>query len=471
LDVFALRDRLIGDYADYVRSFIEIRDSRIREQVQRELEAGRLWPDPLIQLNPGFEPGGSVDDLVAEGLLHDECRRIFQREKDSAGGAGKPLSLRRVIARWFFMCSLTGRYTGSPESDFEFDLAGLRDVQNAEGFVAMLDSICEAALPNDYWSITLPTELATSSSRSPSLYAYQAALVLDEARALFSDQKIEALLEPSVHATSAAAERHHLFPKAHLHALGIKEIRDTNQIANFALVEWGDNRGISSKAPREYLPILVKRLTPEERVRQYRWHALPDGWEDMEYKHFLSLRRERVARFIGEAFRKLSGAPASAGPARVDIEDLVRAGEGDRVEFKSTLRTNRHTGQADPKMELACLKTIAGFLNSQGGTLVVGVSDDGETVGISEDGFPSEDKMNLHLVHLVRDRIGAHQMMYVHPRFEDRDEERVLVVECWKSNSAVFVKDGAVERFYVRTGAATTELSASQTQEYIRRRF
>jgi hypothetical protein len=94
MDVFALRDRLIGDYADYVRSFIAIRDPRIREQVDRELEAGRLWPDPLIQLNPTFEPAGPSDQLVDEGLLHEECRRIFQRDKDPAGGGEKPLLLQ-----------------------------------------------------------------------------------------------------------------------------------------------------------------------------------------------------------------------------------------------------------------------------------------------------------------------------------------------------------------------------------------
>ncbi len=95
MDVFALRDRLIDDYSDYVHSFIEIRDPRIRAEVERELEGGRLWPEPLIQLNPAFETGGSVDDLVDEGLLHAECRRIFQRDKDATGGAGKPLRLHR----------------------------------------------------------------------------------------------------------------------------------------------------------------------------------------------------------------------------------------------------------------------------------------------------------------------------------------------------------------------------------------
>jgi predicted HTH transcriptional regulator len=96
-------------------------------------------------------------------------------------------------------------------------------------------------------------------------------------------------------------------------------------------------------------------------------------------------------------------------------------------------------------MELSCLKTVAGFLNSGGGTLIVGVTDDGEPVGIPQtDGFANEDKMNLHLVNLISGRIGARYMMYVHPRFEDYQGSRVMAVECWPSKSAVFVKDGSV---------------------------
>ena len=72
---------------------------------------------------------------------------------------------------------------------------------------------------------------------------------------------------------------------------------------------------------------------------------------------------------------------------------------------------------------------------------------------------------------LVRDKVGAPLLMYVHPRFEDREAKRVLLVAFWPANSAVFVKDGGAERFYVRTGAATTELSPSQTQDFIKRRF
>lgn len=378
--------------------------------------------------------------------------------------------LRRVIARWFFMCSLTGRYTGSPESDLEFDLARLRGVRDAAGFVQKLDEVCDATLTSDYWAITLPNDLATSSPRSPSLFAYYAALVLEEARALFSDQKVEKLLDPSVHSTRAAAERHHLFPKDHLKSLGINDLRETNQIANYALLEWGDNSEISSSAPADYLPMMRKHVSPEQLVRQYRWHALPDGWEEMPYKAFLSARRERIARFVADAYETLRNG-TGLGEMMVDLDDLIRGGEGLHVELKSTLRVNLHSGEKDPKMELACLKTIAGFLNTRGGTLIIGVSDDGETLGIEADAFGSEDKMHLHLVNLLRDRIGAKHSMYIHTRFEDRDDLRVLMVDCSPANSAVFVKDGSTERFYVRTGAATTELSPSQTQDYIAQRF
>jgi len=96
VNVFQLRDRLVSDYSDYVRSFIHIRDDRIRELVDRELDEGLLWPDPLIQLNPSFESGGWIDDLVAEGVLHEECRRVFRLAKGSAGDpAGRPLRLHR----------------------------------------------------------------------------------------------------------------------------------------------------------------------------------------------------------------------------------------------------------------------------------------------------------------------------------------------------------------------------------------
>lgn len=91
MNVFELRERLINDYSSYIRSFIRIRDERIEGLVSSYLEEGLLWPDPLIQLNPSFQYAGTIDDLVAEGLLHGECSRVFRAGKDK--GDGKPLRL------------------------------------------------------------------------------------------------------------------------------------------------------------------------------------------------------------------------------------------------------------------------------------------------------------------------------------------------------------------------------------------
>jgi hypothetical protein len=75
MDVFDLRRRLVDDFADYTRSFVVIRDELIRDRVDRELAEGLLWPHPIVQLNPAFESGGTIDDLVDEGLLHERCVR------------------------------------------------------------------------------------------------------------------------------------------------------------------------------------------------------------------------------------------------------------------------------------------------------------------------------------------------------------------------------------------------------------
>ncbi len=216
-------------------------------------------------------------------------------------------TLRSTIARWFFMTALTGRYTGSPETGMEQDLARLRDVSDSNGFVAVLDRIVSDTFTEDYWHITLPNELATSSPRSPSLFAYNAALNLLGAQALFSKITVAELLDPALRAKKAAVERHHLFPKGHLARMGVTEIRDTNQIANYALVEWIDNLDISDSAPAEYIPKYEARFKPDELAQMRYWHALPEKWEQMEYRVFLGERRARMAAVIKDGFTKLEG--------------------------------------------------------------------------------------------------------------------------------------------------------------------
>jgi ATP-dependent helicase YprA (DUF1998 family) len=94
MNIFTFRSQVIADYAAYTRSFIQIREPRLHAFVDEQLRAGVLWPEPLIQLNPSFEPGASVDELVAEHILHAECAKVF-RIKPDPQSTGRPLRLHR----------------------------------------------------------------------------------------------------------------------------------------------------------------------------------------------------------------------------------------------------------------------------------------------------------------------------------------------------------------------------------------
>jgi hypothetical protein len=446
----------------------ERRDAQfeVLKQAQTRVLNLQYWHDFLKAiLGAGYRSGkliSSQNNLLFAYILYLMGRTEFGVEE---------YTLRRLISRWFFMSALTGRYTGSPESQMEFDLARFRGLERAEQFAGTLSEICESTLTSDFWTITLPNELATSAARSPSMFADFAALNLLDARVLYSQHKVAALMDPSTTGTKTSLERHHLFPKANLKTLGVTDNRETNQIASYTMVEWGDNLKISDQPPADYVPKLSERFSGKELERMYYWHALPDGWEQRAYGDFLRQRRELMAKVIRDAYHQLGGEQEPAQPSVTPVADMVGQGETTTVEFKSTLRINLHTGEKDPRMELAVLKTLAAFVNSSGGTLVIGVADDGEPVGIEADKFPNEDKMYLHLVNLTKDRMGAAHMMYMHPRFDDYEGVRVLAVECLPGRSPVFVKDAKVERFFVRTGAATTELQGNQAQEFIQKRF
>jgi ATP-dependent helicase YprA (DUF1998 family) len=83
MNVFELRNQLVNEYKSYVSSFIQIRDDRIKSHVEEQLQAGLLWPEPLIQLNPAFQPAKYIGDLADEGILHKTCKAIFSRKSDA----------------------------------------------------------------------------------------------------------------------------------------------------------------------------------------------------------------------------------------------------------------------------------------------------------------------------------------------------------------------------------------------------
>lgn len=438
---------------------------RLRDAQSKTLKL-QHWHDFMLSLQKaGFRSNRMISSQNA--LLYTYTLYLIGRTELKL----PEQQLRQIIAQWFFMSAVTGRYTGSPESRMESDLLMLRSVENAEELITRLRQTCNVTLTGDFWDVTLPNELATSSARSPSLFAYEAALVNLEAPVLFSDTKVAGMLDPAIHGQKSI-ERHHLFPRGYLAKKGITEIRDVNQIANYAYVEWTDNIQILDQSPKDYVPSLKAKFSDAELAKIYRYHALFDGWEELDYKEFLEERRLRIAKIVQEGYEQLTlGVSADDEQDQIDLDALISGGESDLVEFKSTLRVNLHTKLKDSRIENAVLKTVAGFLNKDGGTLVIGVSDDGSPIGLDADGFENEDRMNLHLVNLVNRSMGPGVWAYLHSNVDDYEDDRVLVLHCEKAKSPVYVKENNSEHFYVRTGPSTTELPVGLVSEYVKQRF
>jgi hypothetical protein len=218
--------------------------------------------------------------------------------------------LQEVIARWFFVAHTTARYSGSFETRFEADAARLADVPggDADGFIATLNLIISDTLTADYWTITLPNELATSAAKSPALLAYIAALNIHNADVLLSHSKVRSRLDPAI-TLKKGIERHHLFPKGYLKTtLGITDTKRVNQIANFALVDWSDNIAISDLAPATYWPqqLAAKGLAGDKLTQAMYWHALPEDWQHLPFDDFLAARRKRMALVVKDAMTRLT---------------------------------------------------------------------------------------------------------------------------------------------------------------------
>jgi hypothetical protein len=215
-------------------------------------------------------------------------------------------TLQKIIGRWFFAISLTSRYVeNAPESQMDSDLNRIKAAQDASAFIASLDNIIENSLTTDYWDISLPAKLESSSARNPELFAFIAALNRLGAPILFSHKKVVELLDPTVKMKKKSLERHHLFPRAYLERTGVRDLKAINQMANMALLEWPDNISISDQPPTEYVPRLKKEFTEDAWLEMHRLHALPLGWESMEYEAFLAERRKLMAQIIKQGFETL----------------------------------------------------------------------------------------------------------------------------------------------------------------------
>ena len=160
-----------------------------------------------------------------------------------------------------------------------------------------------------------------------------------------------------------------------------------------------------------------------------------------------------------------------------EVESLLKQQESKTLEFKSSLRWNlKEDCKDDKRITHAALKTVAAFLNVEGGDLLIGVADDGTPVGIDHDRLENDDKFMLHLAQAVRNGLGARASTCIDPKMQVVQGKTVCLVSCQRSPEPVLLKWKGVEKepegdFYVRSGPGSVRLSSEDTQEFIRTRF
>ncbi len=155
-----------------------------------------------------------------------------------------------------------------------------------------------------------------------------------------------------------------------------------------------------------------------------------------------------------------------------EILELIKNGENEEIEFKSTLRTNLHTNEFDKKIEYSALKTLSAFLNSAGGTLLLGINNEGKILGIEQDKFPNIDKFNLYLISIIKGKLGKKHFHLIEIQNNLIGDKTIIKINCKKSKKPVFLKSELnEEEFYVRMGPSSVQLKGSELVEYINRRF
>jgi len=216
--------------------------------------------------------------------------------------------LERLVRRWYVMSILRGRYTGSPETAFDFDI---RQIE-ARGLASYAESVIENELPESFWTGMLPQLMDTSSAQSPYFLAYQAAQVkLGDRGFLSRDITVLDLL-------MNRSDVHHVYPRKHLKAQGLSRGR-YNQIANFVLAQSEINIAIGDKSPDLYFRELTEQCNGGKKKyggitdvpdlqANLRMSCVPETMLDgviPDYDTFLEERRRLMALKIKTWFEAL----------------------------------------------------------------------------------------------------------------------------------------------------------------------
>lgn len=161
----------------------------------------------------------------------------------------------------------------------------------------------------------------------------------------------------------------------------------------------------------------------------------------------------------------------TANNGNLSIKDMIAQGENEHIEFKSSICWDYKTRTTDKGIKPVIAKTIVGFLNSQGGILLIGVSDNGTVTGIEKDietlSKKNQDGFQLELTNIVSLNIGVEHLAQIHPHFETLNNKLVCVVYIEKSPGPVFLKNDD-NKLWIRAGNSIRYLGVRAAMNYVK---
>lgn len=272
-------------------------------------------------------------------------------------------------------------------------------------------------------------------------------------------------------------ESDHIFPYAKLRDMGYHQgnhlkYKLAQELSNRALITQKINRSKSDSDPAVFLEN-VETQFPNALKKQF----VPmnkELWSLDRYEEFLGQRRKIIAEAINDF---IAGFLQSAEERKneINIAQLIATGESSSLEFKTSFRWDVREHNVNKALEKVVIKTLAGFMNSDGGTLIIGVEDNGYVYGLESD-FGTLEKNNAdgfenHFSQIFNKMIGVDFRQYVSLNFQTIEDKVVCCVQVLPSDRPVYVEEEGKQEFFVRTGNATSPMLMGQAFSYIESRW
>jgi len=386
------------------------------------------------------------------------------------GGAHLTDAEIRKLVKWFYYSQIRTRYVSQLPQKLDRDLRTIKESKNP--FDELL-----AVIEEERRLVITPDEFVGRSISHPLFGLLRWYLKSRNAVCFTTGVALRQAMGKKY-----ALENDHIFPYSKLKAQGYGQENRlkyslAQELTNRAILTQIANRTKSAADAKAYLADVKDRF-PNSLALQ----CVPEDpalWEIENYEAFLQARRTALASHLN-AF--LTGITETKPPeAAVTLEELIAEGEDDELEFKSSLRWDFKDQTTNKKLEEVIVKTVAAFANSQGGTLLIGVSDSGEVLGLEADylslGGVNRDKFELHLRNLLSSAFGAafvsSKLKVLFPAVGEVEICQVDIQPAAKP-FVLSVKDKngvGQEKFYVRSGNSSQELSLAEMPPYLAERF